>query len=357
MKISKEELRKALIEVREEELDSILKVCEDKDLEKKIETSRTRMDIDKIHRQAQKQKKQSFGRWPKVAAAMLVVVLVGATSVYAIEKVRQAAVEWDVNIGENEDDFHFQADNPANTASPKEVKEAPGKIERRYHLSYVPEGFREEGEDLQTEYYRIQYKRKEEIIYFKQMTKTEKTMADLELTDQEAIDIHGYKGQMGNRDGEKILRFATGQYVFWLSTKVAVTWDEMVRMAESISEMAPDSIEVYYEPTYIPKGYEMWEEGYLKESWVYNMYYLKNKKQYIIFTQDLLEGTISIDSENVERKEVEINGWKGQMNYKKNKKTIIWATNEYAFVLAHVGNISEEELLKVARSVSMIEKK
>lgn len=355
MKISKGELRKALIEVREEELDSILKTCEDKELEQKIEMSRKRMDIDKIHKQAQKQKKQSFGRWPKVAAAMLALALVGATSAYAIEKVRQATVEWDANIGKNEDDFHFQADNPTNTASPKEVKEAPGKIERRYHLSYAPEGFREEGEDLQDEYYLIQYKRKEEIIYFKQMTKTEKTMADLELTDQEAIDIHGYKGQMGNRDGEKILRFATGQYVFWLSTKAAVTWDEMVRMAESISEMAPDSIEVYYEPTYIPKGYEMWEEGYLKESWIYSMCFLKNKKQYITFTQGLLGGTISIDSENAKRKEVEINGWKGQMNYKKNKQTLIWATNEYSFVIAHVGSISEEELLKVARSVSMIE--
>lgn len=355
MKISKEELRKALMEVREEELDSILKACEDKELEKKIETSRKRMDIEQIHRQAQKQKKRSFGRWQGVAAAMLVVALIGATSAYAIEKVRQATVEWDANIGENEDDFHFQADNPANTASQKEVTEAPGKIERRYHSTYVPEGFREDGEDLQEEYYLIQYKRKEEILSFKQMTKTEKTMADLELTDQEIIDVNGYKGQMGNREGEKILRFATGQYVFQLSTKAAVTWDEMVRMAESISEMAPDSIEIYYEPTYIPKGYEMWEEGYLKESWIYSMYYLKNKKQYITFQQTVLGGTISIDSENTERKEVEINGWKGQMNYKKNKKTLIWATNEYAFVMAHVGNISEEEILKVARSVSMVE--
>ncbi len=87
------------------------------------------------------------------------------------------------------------------------------------------------------------------------------------------------------------------------------------------------------------------------ETWTYDMYYVKNKKQFLTFGQSTMGETISIDSENASRKEVTINGWKGQLNYKKKKKTIIWATDEYVFTVAGVGNISAEELLKVAKSV------
>ena len=41
------------------------------------------------------------------------------------------------------------------------------------------------------------------------------------------------------------------------------------------------------------------------------------------------------------------------MNYKKDKKTILWATDEYAFVLTGVGDITEEEVLKMAKSVAV----
>ena len=44
MKISTEELRQALKEVREEELNLLLKICEDKKIEQRIETSQKRMD-------------------------------------------------------------------------------------------------------------------------------------------------------------------------------------------------------------------------------------------------------------------------------------------------------------------------
>ena len=88
------------------------------------------------------------------------------------------------------------------------------------------------------------------------------------------------------------------------------------------------------------------------ETWTYDMYYVKNKKQFLTFGQSTMEGTISIDSENASRKEVTINGWKGQLNNKKKKKTIIWATDEYVFTVTGVGNISAEELLKVAKSVT-----
>lgn len=80
------------------------------------------------------------------------------------EELRQAIVNWDVNLGENEDDFHFNAENPVRTASPKDTEEIPTEIERRYHLTYIADGFQEYGEDRQEQSYRIIYKKKKNVF-------------------------------------------------------------------------------------------------------------------------------------------------------------------------------------------------
>ena len=350
MKIRAEELRQALKEVREEELNLLLKACENKDIEQRIESSKKRVNQQEIHRLAHK--KQRWDRWSRIVAAILILSLVGTVSAYAMEKVHQAIVNWNANLGENEDDFHFNVENPARTASPKGNEETPTKIERRYHLTYIKEGFHEHGEDWQEQSYRIIYKKKKERIRFEQLTKTEKTTADLGLTDQETLVINGYKGQYGHKGTESILRFVTEMYVFQLSTKASVERDEMIRMAESVAVMPPDKIDTYYSPKYIPDGYLKWEDGYVRNDLDYVMYYAKNKNQFLTFNQTTMAGTSSIDSENAKRKEITVNGWKGQLNYAKKKKTIIWATDEYVFTVSGVGDISEEELLKVAKSIT-----
>lgn len=351
MKISTEELRQAMTEVREEELNLFMKACEDKDIEQRIESSKKRMNREEICRQAHK--KQRWEKWSRIAAAILIVSLVSAVSTYAMEKFRQAIVNWDANLGENEDDFHFNVENPAKTASPKETKEIPIKIVRRYHLTYIADGFQEHGEDWQEQSYRVVYKKKKEQLRFEQMTKTEKTMFAPELSDQKNITVNGYDGQIGNRGDDRVLRFATDQYVFQLWTKAAVSWDEMLRMAESVAVMPPDKIEMYYAPSYIPDGYSEQKDKGIKDELAYDIYYVKTEEQFIMYGQTTLGGTTSIDSEGAKRKKVDINGWKGQMNYKKDKKTVIWATDEYAFVLTGVGDITEEEVLKMAKSVAV----
>lgn len=134
---------------------------------------------------------------------------------------------------------------------------------------------------------------------------------------------------------------------------------------EAVSKTPPKEIEVYYEPAYIPKGYEEMEEDAGSENGGKDSaftYYIKEEKKgkikvhSILVTQSVLNGTISIDSKNMTRETVYINGWKGQLNYKKNKIAIIWTTEEYVFSAHSYGDVSVEELLKVARSFRPIEK-
>lgn len=293
MKISRDELRQALAEVREEELDAILKVSEDKGLEQEIEASKRRVDVEKIHRMVQKQEKRRWGRLPRVAAAILAVALVGTTTAYAIGKIHQTIVKWDTKLGENEDDFHFEVVNPAETEVPEAKKEIPDQIERRYHPTYIAKGFQEYGEDWQEQSYRVVYKKKKERLRFEQMTKTEKTMSAPELSDQKNITVNGYDGQIGNRGDDRVLRFATDQYVFQLWTKAAVSWDEMLRMAESVAVMPPDKIEMYYAPSYIPDGYSERKDKGIKDEWAYDIYYVRNEEQSFVYSQGTLGGTTS----------------------------------------------------------------
>lgn len=125
---------------------------------------------------------------------------------------------------------------------------------------------------------------------------------------------------------------------------------------ETVSEAPPDEIEIYYEPAYIPGGYEECEEesigvGARMADMVYVKKEEKGKMYSIIVSQFVLSAIVSIDSKDMERKTVDINGWKGQLNCRKNKIALIWATDEYIFTIQSYGNASEEELLKVARSL------
>lgn len=349
--VNKEELQQAFREVMTEGIDQISEECKNGDLDQQIQESQSRMDWEKIYETAQKRRNLHFRQWPRVAAVVLVALLVGTATVYALEKIRQARVQWEADWGRSEDKFQFEVDNPVETALPQEEKKAPDEIERRYHLNYVTDGFKESGENRQKKSYRITYKNGEDRIYFYQLTKAEKTTADPGLTGQESIDVNGYEGQIGCKGKKRILRFVTGEYVFQISTRVPIEWKELIRMAQSLSKMPPDEIETYYEPEYIPDEYEMSDEECVREDWMYQTTYKKDKKHDLVFLQTISEGAISIDSEKASREEVDINGWKGQLNKSKKKKTVIWATNDYVFVISAYGEIDEKELIRMAESV------
>ena len=61
----------------------------------------------------------------------------------------------DMKLDGNEDDFHFEVVNPAETGESKENVEVPSRIERRYHPTYIAKGFKEYGENWQTQSYRM----------------------------------------------------------------------------------------------------------------------------------------------------------------------------------------------------------
>ena len=112
----------------------------------------------------------------------------------------------------------------------------------------------------------------------------------------------------------------------------------------------PRTLETIYEPTYIPDGFELVVDDLLTVS--HFMYYEKGGKSFS-FDQGIMNGVISVDSENMKRETVVIQGYEGQMNSKKGETILVWATNEYIFTIS--SNLGKEEILKVAESVAVKE--
>ncbi len=116
-------------------------------------------------------------------------------------------------------------------------------------------------------------------------------------------------------------------------------------------EEASQTLETIYEPTYIPDGFELAYED-LVGSMNYVQEYVKEKK-YLGFEQDTINVAKSIDSENMKRETVVIQGYEGQLNSKKGETILVWATDEYIFEIS--SSLGKEEVIKVAESVAVRE--
>lgn len=111
---------------------------------------------------------------------------------------------------------------------------------------------------------------------------------------------------------------------------------------------APDHIQVYYAPSFIPEGYKM-SEIQRRESSAH-IEYENNYQKEIGFTQSLISGNgINV---NTEIGEVEEIGNGLYICYSQFQQHVyFWSDGEYEFILSASLSISKEELLKIAESL------
>lgn len=113
-----------------------------------------------------------------------------------------------------------------------------------------------------------------------------------------------------------------------------------------------DTIREEYAPTYIPKEYILLEENKGK------MIFQNENRDEIIFWQISPRGSsVSVDNEDVIKKEVKISSIQGTMveSLDKDRSIIYWNNGRYLFMIT-VYFRDEEELIKIAESVRIKEK-
>ena len=84
---------------------------------------------------------------------------------------------------------------------------------------------------------------------------------------------------------------------------------------------------------------------------LYVKYQEKETDDIILYKQIRDDAIVSIDSEKSNVREVNINGTIGLLSTKENNKILAWRNNHYFYTII-VKSLSEDELIKIAKSIS-----
>lgn len=107
-----------------------------------------------------------------------------------------------------------------------------------------------------------------------------------------------------------------------------------------------------YEITYLPEKFKVID--YTKDSLGIGINYKDDNDNLIMYSQDIEDPAIHIDTEDAEVKYIDINGYSALVSIKSTHITMVWKLENSFITLSGVG-LSESEMLKVARSVREIE--
>lgn len=195
------------------------------------ENGDARPDWEMLYAAGRKRQKHRIDRRPvwRIAMVVLLVLVVGAASVFSVEANRKAIIRWFTNPGEKVDDFHFAGDKG------KEDSEPPQKIEKIYGLSYVTAGFELANEGLVEDlYYRQEYVKGKKYIVFEQSIVSAGIAIDSEKMQRREVTIRGCQGQLNSKKGRTILIWTTKDYIFTISSNLGE--EEVLTMAECVKE-------------------------------------------------------------------------------------------------------------------------
>lgn len=135
--------------------------------------------------------------------------------------------------------------------------------------------------------------------------------------------------------------YAEGRLFNWIVEKFRKSTSFNITKENEI-----DKNSLNIEITYIPDGFELNNSTLLKDS---DTYYYVNKDKFLVMVFVYEEVSIQLDTENVDQREIEIEGkkiitWqKGNENY--------YVLDKYGVGCQIYGNIDEEELIKIYKGI------
>lgn len=291
-----------------------------------------------------------------VAAAACVVVMFGL--MMTSEAVRGRITQFFITLTRGH--AQVELDN---------TEELPPSEKVIYQLTYVPEGYRLVSEEHAIGQQLRYRKSEEELFDFDVYTRDDVTQLDTEFARKvEYVDIHGETGLLIVYDDYATVSWSNEQYLFCiggtLSEKEALKIANGVTVTENYPEVDPenfeetDGIEVdgfddppviwenCYDLGYLPEGFE---QTYCRKNPT-QLFQYQREHEFLDFLVLLNEEAEKPDTKNADRVEqITVNGYAGLLIVRRDRITVTWANETDTFLLE--GNISEEEMLKVANGV------
>lgn len=128
--------------------------------------------------------------------------------------------------------------------------------------------------------------------------------------------------------------------------KIFPQYNEITISEESTPPV--DKIETEYTLTALPEGFEVKE--YQKDDFKVFTIWRNKAGEKIVFSQDLLELNLSIDTEH-NYKELTINGYEAYLNTYEFETSLKWSNGYYWFILK-VPNSLGDEIIHIAKNIS-----
>lgn len=101
---------------------------------------------------------------------------------------------------------------------------------------------------------------------------------------------------------------------------------------------------------YIPSNFEKINENITDSS--LNIVFQNGEKWFDFYMNDI-DGKLTIDTEGAIVEEIDINGTKAILSIKPDVKILVWSSDNYSLVMS--GNIYKETLIKIAKSITVLE--
>lgn len=297
---------------------------------------------------AGRRKKPLWARVLRTAAVLLLVLSLTAGAVlwaspaarvWAAELARMLMVWTDVSA-----DFLFHGGDAAETDL------------SCWRPTWLPEGYEEVEVWDPGGIYKITYENAEgQSLTLRCISpNTSAVNMDNEHSDYSEVTINGSKAYLlvSNAEGwQSSLIWTNEENSVMFILRGYISAEDLIRMAESVRITLPR-----WRPTWLPEGYEetkVWETSGLHE-----ITYQDKKGHTFYFTYMLLGSSseVKIDNEHSDHSEVKINGHDAQLfetNTEGKPSFLIWMDEDETTSFILEGDISGEDMIQVAESISM----
>ena len=130
---------------------------------------------------------------------------------------------------------------------------------------------------------------------------------------------------------------------------VETVYEDYISVGFENPDEAPQQIEEVYELTYVPQGYTLKEHT---KAFLQNIYYFENSEGYLIsFRQQILNGTVSFDSEHSEQDFIYVSETKVYCSTNENFYCYLWNDGKYALTIESSQKLSCEELENIISGI------
>jgi len=110
----------------------------------------------------------------------------------------------------------------------------------------------------------------------------------------------------------------------------------------------PTTLEVIYEPTWLPDGYELSEEASIATD-IFRISQFIHDEDVLEFRQSILSAGMNLDTEGIATQSMIVNGVSAIFYINKGVSNLVWENSQYIFSLS--GTVKNGDLLRIAESI------